>query len=219
MTTPSVEALLFDFDGTVIDTEWPVFRSIQIELETAGLELPLEVWQATLGTDQTYDWVAALHSHCGDDFDETATQQSRRARRDALLHAEDLRPGIEHALDEATRREMACAVASSSPRSWVEGHLRRIDLWHRFDAVRTRDDVERAKPAPDLFLAAAAALGVEPAACVALEDSANGAAAARAAGVRVIVAPNRLTVGGDFSAADLVVDSLADAAVAEFLGW
>ena len=104
-------------------------------------------------------------------------------------------------------------MASSSPRSWVEPHLERFGLLRHFDVVRTRDDVALAKPAPDLFLAACQALGVDPAEAVVLEDSAHGATAARAAGVRCVVVPNRLTVLSDLSHADLRRDTLLDLAL------
>jgi beta-phosphoglucomutase-like phosphatase (HAD superfamily) len=102
------------------------------------------------------------------------------------------------------------AVASSSSRAWVEPHLERFGLRGRFSVVRTRDDVARTKPAPDLFLAACEGLGVEPAEAVALEDSAHGVTAARAAGLRCVVVPNQLTRLTDLSHADLRIDSLAD---------
>jgi beta-phosphoglucomutase-like phosphatase (HAD superfamily) len=113
-------------------------------------------------------------------------------------------------VDAAAAAGLALAVASSSTRAWVEPHLEHFGLRDRFRVVRTRDDVARTKPAPDLFLAACEGLGVVPAEAVALEDSAHGATAAQAAGLRCVVVPNRLTRLSDLSHADLLVDSLAD---------
>jgi HAD superfamily hydrolase (TIGR01509 family) len=212
-------AILFDFDGTIIDTEWPVYESIRLEFERAGRDFPLSPWQAIVGTDGDLDWLGELRSALGDAFDAEAIQTRRRAVRDTMLHDQGPRSGVLDLLDAARHRSLSLAVASSSPRSWVEHHLHRIELAHHFHAVRTLDDVERAKPAPDLFLAAAEALGVEPDDCVAIEDSPHGATAAREAGARVIVVPNRITSGGDFGAAHLVADSLSAPEVGAFLGW
>ena len=212
-------AILFDFDGTILDTEWPVFSSIQQEFHLVGLEFPIEAWQEIVGTDGELDWLGDLRRHLGDAFDEDEIDTRRRAVRDKMLHADGLRPGVRAVLDVAVGRGLQLAGASSSPTRWVHPHLRRIGLWETFHAVRTRDDVERAKPHPDLFLAAADALGVAPADCVAIEDSAHGCTSAKAAGVRVIAAPNRMTEVGDFSHADLLVDDLSDPRVFEFLGF
>jgi beta-phosphoglucomutase-like phosphatase (HAD superfamily) len=109
-------------------------------------------------------------------------------------------------------------VASSSGLDWVGGHLDRLELRSRFGAVVTRDDLggasTRTKPAPDLFVLAAERLGVELRHCVAFEDSPNGVAAARAAGMVVVAVPGPMTAGLDLGAADLVVPSLADIDVA-----
>jgi HAD superfamily hydrolase (TIGR01509 family) len=123
-----------------------------------------------------------------------------------------VRPGVVELLAEAAEHGVPCAVASSSPREWVEGHLERLDLAGWFVAVRTRDDVGpgRTKPAPDLFLAACRATAGEPGRCVALEDSPNGVAAARAAGMRVVGVAAGLTAELPLEDADLVVPSLAE---------
>lgn len=91
---------------------------------------------------------------------------------------------------------------------WLDEHLTRLGLHGRFDALRGRDSVGGvAKPAPDVYLAALDALGVAAGEAVALEDSPHGVAAAKGAGLACVVIPNRVTAGGDFSAADLLVES------------
>jgi beta-phosphoglucomutase-like phosphatase (HAD superfamily) len=92
----------------------------------------------------------------------------------------------------------------------VEGHLDRLGLLDRFAAVRCRDHVERAKPHPDLFTAALAAVGATPERSVALEDSHHGCSAAKAAGMFCVVVPNEVTRIQTFDHADLVVETLAD---------
>jgi len=118
---------------------------------------------------------------------------------------------------DAKRMGLLLAVASSSSRAWVLGHLERLGLGAQWDAVRTRDDVARTKPAPDLYLAAVEALCVDPTEAVAFEDSVNGIAAAKAAGLLCVAVPNALTAGMDLSQADVKLDSLAETPLAELL--
>ena len=96
---------------------------------------------------------------------------------------------------------------SSSPASWVRPHLDRLALLDRFDTIVTREDAERSKPFPDLYLTALARLNVPPTGAVAIEDSANGVAAARAAGIRCVAFPNPITARQDLRHADAVVES------------
>lgn len=118
--------------------------------------------------------------------------------------------GVREYVADAKRLGLRLAVASSSSRAWVLGHLERLRLDSDWDAVRARDDVARTKPAPDVYLSAVAALGVAPEEAVALEDSANGIAAAKDAGLLCVVVPNALTAGVDLSRADLRLNSLAE---------
>jgi HAD superfamily hydrolase (TIGR01509 family) len=129
--------------------------------------------------------------------------------------------GVEDLLAAASRAGVPAAVASSSPARWVVGHLERLGLLEWFTVVATSDDVDgdarRTKPAPDIFLAAAAKLGAPPARCVVLEDSPHGVAGARAAGMVAVAVPGPMTRGLDFGAADLIVPSLVDVSL-EALG-
>ena len=95
-------------------------------------------------------------------------------------------------LEEAHARGLGLAIASSSTQSWVEGWLDRHDIRHFFRCIRTRNDVVRVKPAPDLFLSAAACMNAAPNDCVVLEDSVNGMRAAAAAGMRCVAVPIKL---------------------------
>ena len=113
---------------------------------------------------------------------------------------------------------MKLGVASSSSSRWVEGWLGRLGLADAFDCVCGRDHVERVKPAPDLFLLAARRLGVEPAACVVIEDSPNGVRAANGAGMRCVAVPNEITRHATFpEATELFLESLAETSLVEVL--
>jgi putative hydrolase of the HAD superfamily len=111
---------------------------------------------------------------------------------------------------DARRLGLRLAVASSSSRAWVLGHLQRLGIEAHWDVVRCREDVARTKPAPDLYLAVIAALGMAPQEALALEDSANGIAAAKDAGLRCVAVPNALTAGMDLGRADARLVSLAE---------
>jgi len=141
----------------------------------------------------------------------------RDARKTELIDALDVMDGVRQYVADAKRLGLRLAVASSSSRAWVLGHLERLGLAAEWDAVLTRDDVVRTKPAPDLYLAAVDALDVEPHEVVAFEDSKNGIAAAKEAGLLCVAVPNALTAGMDLSRADMKVNSLADTRLEELL--
>jgi HAD superfamily hydrolase (TIGR01509 family) len=204
-----IRALLFDFDGLLIDTEGPSYRAWVEVYERHGHELPLQVWSAAIGTVDGFDPVRHLHG-LGVTLDEHA-QEARRQRDLDLCDLEELRPGVAELLGEAERRGLQTAIVSSSPEDWIERHLARRDLLDRFDVVSAANgDRERAKPRPTLYLEALELLGVGAGEAVAFEDSPNGVAAARAAGIFCVAVPNEVTGALDLSAADLVVPSLAD---------
>lgn len=209
MTKP-FDAVILDFDGTIIDTEWSEYVTVRAEFHRHGHDYPLAEFQARVGRADGRHWSEELVDRIGprEDLDEIVARR-RRAHHD-LIAAAEIRPGILELLERAERVAAALAVASSSPSSWVERHLEHRGLRHRFEVVATRDLVERAKPWPDVFLTAAERLGVDPARCLVVEDSPNGVTAAKAAGMTCVAVPNPVTEGTDLSAADLVLDSLAE---------
>jgi HAD superfamily hydrolase (TIGR01509 family) len=146
----------------------------------------------------------------GEGLDRDATQRRRDQRKDELIAALDVMEGVRDYIADARRLGMKLAIASSSSRTWVVGHLERLRIHAMWDAVLTRDDVARTKPHPDLYATAVDRLGVHPSRAVALEDSPNGIAAAKAAGLRCVAVPNALTRDLDISRADVRLTSLAD---------
>jgi HAD superfamily hydrolase (TIGR01509 family) len=223
-----ISALILDFDGLIVDTETPALQSWQILYAEYGQTISLDVWQGALGTNHGFDALAHL-------IDLVAAQDPARgaelrasgpeivARRQQLKAelsaAQPLLPGVRALLDAADAAGLPCAVASSSGRAWVEGWLRRHDILGRFVCVRTADDVgaERTKPAPDLFLAAAAGLGHPPAQCLVFEDSANGILAAVAAGCPVVAVPGAVTAQLALPPANLRIPSLDALPLAEII--
>jgi HAD superfamily hydrolase (TIGR01509 family) len=210
------EALVFDFDGLILDTELPALRAWQEVYEQHGVALDEDIWCRFIGTGSSiFDLYAYLEELIGQPVERDAILPRRRERMLELLAVETIRPGVEAWLDEADRRRLGLAVASSSPRDWVEEHLARLGLRERFGPVFGRDDVGVPKPAPDLYVAATGALGVAPERALAIEDSPRGAESARLAGLYCVAVPNQITRRLTFDHADLVVDSLAVTNLAE----
>ena len=201
----AVDGVVFDFDGLILDTEGPVFAAWQEEFEAHGCPpLTIEEWAAEIGTTGGLDLVELIRTRATRPFDEDAMHARRRVRRDELLEQEVVRPGVLEWLDEADALGLPSAIASSSPRDWVEPHLERLGLLDRFAFISCFGDGDVvAKPAPDLYLAACAAIGVRPGSALAIEDSPHGIAAAKAAGMWCVAVPHEITVRLDLSHADV----------------
>jgi HAD superfamily hydrolase (TIGR01509 family) len=209
---------VFDFDGLILDTEGPVFTAWREEFDAHGCSpLTIDEWAAEIGTVGAVDLVALIRARATRPVDEDAMHARRRDRRDELLQRETTRPGVHAWLDAADAAGLALAIASSSPLDWVETHLDRLGLRNRFAYLACFGAGLAAKPAPDTYLSACAALGVEPAAAIAIEDSPHGVAAAKAAGLYCIAVPHEITEQLDLSAADLRLTSLADADLRDVL--
>ncbi|MDP9252371.1 MAG: HAD family hydrolase [Chloroflexota bacterium] len=205
-----IRALVFDFDGLILETETPAHQSWAEIYQEHGHELPMDLWHDYVGSDTGFDPAGHLAALVGEGFDATATQARRDARKTDLIAALDVMAGVRDYIADAKRLHLRLGVASSSSRAWVLGHLERLSLQPQWDAILTREDVARTKPAPDLYVAAVKALGVAPREAVAFEDSKNGIAAAKDAGLLCVAVPNALTAGMDLSRADLRLSSLAE---------
>ena len=128
-----------------------------------------------------------------------------------------MRPGVIDLLEAGQAAGLGLAVASSSDRAWINRWLAHHGILDQFQCVRTRDDVERVKPSPELFLSAAACLGVDPAECVVFEDSPNGMRAAAAAGMRCVAVPTELTASVELPVVTMRLATLAELPLAELL--
>lgn len=210
-----IRALLFDFDGLLLDTEGPCYRAWAEVYRAHGHDLPLDAWCAAVGTVGGFDPVAHLEELSGVRLDTVAREAKRRRELD-LCALEELRPGVSELLAQAAVRGLRTAVVSSSPRDWIMLHLERRGLLDRFDAVLCADgDLARAKPRPVLYQEALATLEVNPGEAVAFEDSPHGITAAKAAGVRCVAVPNDITRALDLTAADEVLESLLEVRLGE----
>ncbi|GJM38853.1 MAG: hypothetical protein DHS20C19_22200 [Acidimicrobiales bacterium] len=208
-------AIVFDFDGTIADTEWPIYEVARDAFEAHGLEMPLETWVQGIGLADNKSLPELIEDALGESADPAVIERAAEQRR-GWNERMVTNPGVAAVIEAANRAAVPLAVASSSPTAWVEPHLDRLGLIHHFVAIRTRDHVDRGKPAPDLYLSAAAALGVDPDGCVAIEDSRHGCASAKAAGMTCVVVPNRITVLDRPHDADVLLDSLHEFPYARF---
>jgi HAD superfamily hydrolase (TIGR01509 family) len=213
-----IKALVFDFDGLILDTEGPVFQSWQELFKTFGYQLTLQDWEIVIGTAEgTERFFASVEDRIGGGLDLDAVGPQRLARELDLIAAQPIMPGVQDLLQQALEMGLKLGVASSSPCKWVTGHLEARGLISNFDCVLGADDVEVTKPDPDLYLAVLECLGVSPGEAIAFEDSPNGVLAAKRAGLYCVAVPNPLTSQLRFEGADLLLDSLEGINLAQLL--
>ena len=213
-----IKALIFDFDGLILDTETPEVFVWQNIYKEHGFELPVEEWEKTVGGYGISDFNPSRHlAHLsGGRLDPVPLQARYRREADALIHANPILPGVMDMIHEAQANGLKVAIGSSSPHSWVDSHTQRLDIYHHFDPIVCQDDVApgRTKPHPDIYLKALEGLGVEKSEAVVFEDSPNGVLASQRAGVFVVAVPNALTekmnVKGDLTVSSLAELSLQD---------
>ena len=213
-----IRALVFDFDGLILETEMPAYTSWAEVYREHGHELPLDRWFDYIGRGGGwFDVMGHLGELVGERFDAAAAKARRTARRDELVSALELAAGVRDYIAAARRLGLRIGIASSSTRGWVCGHLERHAVIEGWDAIVCREDVVNAKPAPDLYLRAVELLGVPPGEALALEDSPHGIASAKAAGLRCVAVPNPLTADLDLGQADIRLASLADVTLEELI--
>jgi len=204
-----IRALVFDFDGLIVDTEVPIFRAWQRIYREHGQELPLDRWLTIIGTSSgSFDPVKELGDRIGEHLDEGALDTLERLYYAESTALQQLLPGVAEYLTLAPQLGLKTAIASSSTRKWVMEHLERFGIGAQFDAIVCREDVKKTKPDPELYRTALQRLDVQADQAIALEDSSNGILAAKAAGLYCVVVPNLLTVDLDLTQADLRLLSL-----------
>lgn len=213
-----IEAVVFDFDGLLMDTESTMVESWRAEWNHHGFELDLDddFWPGHGGdvSDLRYERLASV---VGPTFDRAASHARRLDHRDRLHRELDFRPGIRDWFHEARRLRLRMAIASSSPMTWVRGHLERVNAFGLFDPVVTGDQVEQHKPDPMIYLLALERLGLRGAQALAVEDTPHGVAAAAAAGMATVAIPNPFVPIAAVDSADVVLSSAAAKPLREVL--
>ena len=190
-----IEALIFDFDGIIVDTETPDFETWREVFRTHDLDISTELWVQRVGAtvDQPFfDPAAHFHQVSGKSLslDALAAQRATYFERCAT---QPVLPGIHALLKYAQENQIKLGIASNSVKSWVVDYGTRAGVYGLFSCISTRDEVINGKPAPDLYLKTAACLDVPPERCLAIEDSPTGMSAAIAAGIPVVAVLTPLT--------------------------
>jgi HAD superfamily hydrolase (TIGR01509 family) len=216
-----IQALIFDFDGLILDTETPEFVCWQNIYREHGFDFPHERWGSIIGGSGHSDFDAAQHlSHLSQGRLDSASLRARNhlESQEIILKQGPL-PGVMDYLQEAKRLGLKLAIASSSDRNWVHTHAKRIRVFDYFDQVITAEDVAigRTKPNPDLFLSALNRLQVQKEAAIVFEDSPNGVKAANRAGIFVVAVPNGATSMLSMQGANLILNSLSEKSLSQLL--
>ena len=187
-----VEAALFDMDGLLIDSEAVYIKAMQAAARSLDREMPLDFCHRMVGVPRV-ECNVMIQELYGEGFDlqEFRGVYSANVRR-RMEAGVPIKAGVVEVLDLLAKRGVPCGVATSALRETAESHLGRAGLLPRFATLVARDDVERAKPFPDIYLEAARRLGIPPGNCIAFEDSSPGLTAAHAAGTMAIMVPDIL---------------------------
>ncbi|SFM30416.1 haloacid dehalogenase superfamily, subfamily IA, variant 3 with third motif having DD or ED [Paenibacillus sp. 1_12] len=189
-----IEAVIFDFDGLIRDTETLEFYSFQEVFREYGIELPLELYCKRIGGHMNaFDPYSYLQESIGNPINREELRILRRQKYDILIRDVNERPGVVNYLKSAKKLGLKIGLASSAPYEWVMPNLKELNLVGYFDCIRTHEDVKNVKPDPELYFNVLDYFGVKSQNAIAFEDSPNGAKAAIAAEMHTVIVPNELT--------------------------
>ncbi len=212
-----IRAVLFDFDGLILDTETPDYESWREIYLPHGVDLPLDIWSLHIGTSSSYNPYDELEKAVGHNLDRESIRAERKHIFTKMVESKIILPGVTKYLEAAKARDLKLAVASSSSRAWVAGHLDRLKLTGYFSSILCSDDVAKVKPDPALYLKTLTTLAIQNTDAIVLEDSPNGILAAKTAGLFCAAVPNPMTRNLDISRADICLNSLDDLPLSEML--
>ncbi|MFO8035061.1 MAG: HAD family phosphatase [Anaerolineales bacterium] len=220
--TRKIEGIIFDFDGLIIDSETPAFHAWQRLYEEYELTLMKEDWVDVIGwSSKDRDPMHDLARLAGDGFEEAEARKKLSKWEKEFLAKEEVLPGVRELITAAENAQLKLGIASSSSRQWVKGHLERLGLYEHFEVIISSDDVDHAKPDPEIFHLAVDALGVNPDQVIVLEDSPAGVLAAKRANLFCIAVPNQMTKHLSFQLdghqPDMKIDSLRGLRLENFL--
>ncbi len=211
-----LQAVVFDFDGVIIDTEKARYEAIQEIFAGYGQKLPLHVWIKSVGrAAYAIDPFDYLRSVTDEKLDLDLLKSIHKKIEIDLADTLPLLPGVSERIQEVKNNGGLLAVASSSSRAWVEGHLKKRGLLKYFSAIVCRDDTIRHKPDPEPYSTALKLLKCLPENSFAIEDSPLGIASAKAAGLKCIAVGCSLTRDLDLSNAHYVFNTLSEVSFSE----
>ncbi len=213
-----IKALIFDFDGLIVDSESPELLAWQEVFAAHGREIDLDVWADLVGRPSNhFDLYGYFQEHIDPSADIVALRKDRRARVIELTEQQPILPGVHEYLRGARDLGLKIGVASSSSANHVRGHLQRLELLHYFHTTKCFEDTEAHKPDPAPYRAVLDEFGITPHEAVAFEDSPNGVTAARAAGIFCVAVPNAVTCRLPLDHADYLLGSLAEEPLEQLL--
>lgn len=210
------KAVIFDFDGLIIDTESIWFEVYKKTVLDYGVELALEEFAKCIGTTDEVLY-SYLQAHATRPFTrediEAAAHELYKTKIDTLT----LREGVEDYLKEAKELGLKIGLASSSSRAWVTNYLTKYAILDYFEIIKTKDDVSKVKPDPELYIQALEGLGVAPEEAIAFEDSVNGSSAAIKAGISCVIVPNPVTEQLAFTSYSYRLSSMKEMSLSSLL--
>jgi len=211
-----LKALIFDYDGLIVDSETPEYHSWKEIYHLAGVELTEQVWTSAVGAVNAFDPRAFLEKTTGRTFDWDVIEKARRQKLSERQVAQPVLAGVAGLMYRGVEAGYRIGVASNSTAAWVELGLERLGLRHLIESVRTVESVKWPKPHPEIYLRVLEDLNADVHETLAFEDSQPGIRAAKAAGLTVIAVPNLLTRTHDLSLADQILDNLDQFELPEF---
>ncbi len=204
-----ITAFIFDFDGLIIDTEYSSYQTWFDIYQTYQIDLPMTEWIKCVGSsNDEFDPIRYLRTKTDAFLDETKIRKQQFERHHNISHSMPILPGVETYLNYAKQNNIKLAVASSSSYRWVSSHLETKGLLTAFDLIITADDVDRVKPAPDLFIKVKEEFGLKDYEGIIFENSAHGILAGFLSKLFCVAVPNTITQGLNFEKADLVIKGL-----------
>jgi len=207
--TRMLKAFILDFDGLILDTETTEYQSWLEIYADYGVDMTIDIWADCIGRPRGhFDAYAHLEMKCGHKIDRDVIRAKRRKRNAELNATQSILPGILNYIAYAQQHGIKLAIASSSDRKWVIGHLDRLQLTNDFDVIVCEEDTGNHKPSPEPYLEVLRLLKIRSSEAAAFEDSPNGIKAAKAAGIFCIAVPNEITRKLKIQEADIIVNSL-----------
>ncbi|TGA99146.1 HAD family hydrolase [Sporolactobacillus shoreae] len=212
-----IKAIVFDFDGVILDSERIMYLVMQKMFHKYHVDLPLSVWSQAIGTQHGFDSIRYLEENGHVKIDRESFLEERNQLFNTLVDREDVLPGVESVLRQASELGLKIGLATSSKGDWPRRHLKRLGLADYFQSIKSWDDVQKVKPDPALYIQSLQSLQVEPKEAIAIEDSFNGSLAAKKAGMYCIVVPNAVTKQMPFGHVDGCFNSLQDVSLTKLM--
>jgi len=216
-----IKGIVFDFDGLILDTETPELESWEFIYQEYGIPFPIKEYIKNIGSvfNDGLPIQYLIEKLGSDRIPRSKIQQKFNELKSHLIEKEPLLPGVLSYLKEATSLGLRIGLASSSDSTWINYHMSRLGLRNYFYCILTKDDVNKVKPFPEIYLLLLSKLGLNNSEVIVLEDSPNGISAAKSAHLFTIAIPNQTTKSLNFEKADIVLGSLSDISLMELLNY